>query len=327
MLNLMAKKIDQQAVVNIIKELYLELGRVPTIMDFERVSSFYQVRKYFGGWSAALAAAGFAGNGMIDDEGNTKKRKIDQTIFQVKNIEEVLLENRTIPEPTRINAKTIATISDIHFPFENQKVIDRFIEYVGDERPDLVIINGDAWDMYSHGKFPRSHNVFTPRDEQRLSREKNEAFWQQIKKAHQKAECVQLLGNHDIRPMKRILEEYPEAEDWVKEKLKELFSYQGVKTIFDVREELIIGNIAVLHGYRTKLGDHRDYMLMNSINGHSHVGGVVFRQIKGQTLWELNSGFAGDPTAKGLTYTTQKMSNWTAGFGAVNKYGPQFISL
>ena len=39
-------------------------------------------------------------------------------------------------------------------------------------------------------------------------------------------------------------------------------------------------------------------MLMNSINGHSHTGGVVLGHIRGETLWELNSGFSGDATAK-----------------------------
>jgi hypothetical protein len=44
-------------------------------------------------------------------------------------------------------------------------------------------------------------------------------------------------------------------------------------------------------------------------------------------LFELNSGLAGDPEAKGLTYTPQKITVWTPGFGAINKYGPQFVSV
>jgi predicted phosphodiesterase len=319
----MAIKIDQHVVLQQIKDLALELGRQPTNTEFSnRYGSRHHVNKHFGSWSNAIIAAGFTPIGHVEED----KRRIDNTIFEVKDINSFLSQD-TAPIIHKIETlQTIGSISDIHWPFSNEKVIKRFYEYVGDEKPDVVVINGDAWDMYSHSKFPRSHNVFTPRDEMKISREKNEQFWKEIKKIHPSANCFQMLGNHDIRPMKRILEEYPEAEDWVKEKMKQLFSYDGVKTFFDVREELIIGNTAILHGYRTKLGDHRDFMLMNSINGHSHVGGVVFRQIKGVTLWELNSGFSGDPTAKGLTYTPQKITNWTPGFGGVNKYGPQFIS-
>ena len=90
-------------------------------------------------------------------------------------------------------------------------------------------------------------------------------------------------------------------------------------------EELIIGDIAVFHGYRSQLGAHRDYTLMNCINGHTHKGGAVFRQIRGSVIWELNSGLAGDPEAKGLTYRPQKITDWTPGFGEVDKKGPRFI--
>jgi hypothetical protein len=87
-----------------------------------------------------------------------------------------------------------------------------------------------------------------------------------------------------------------------------------------------IEDIAFHHGYRSQLGSHRDYMHMNFVGGHTHRGGVVFRNIKNETLWELNCGLAGDPTSKGLSYTSQKMNDWTLGFGAIDEYGPRFIS-
>ncbi len=133
------------------------------------------------------------------------------------------------------------------------------------------------------------------------------------------------MGNHDVRPLKRIMEAYPEAEDWVTEMMKKAFSFDGVETVMDQRQEFKIGNILIFHGYRSKLGEHRDYTHSNTINGHTHRGGVVFRNIGGQCLWELNSGLAGDPESKGLSYTSQKITDWTPGFGAVDKLGPRFI--
>lgn len=279
--------------------------------------------KMFGSYTVFVQAAGL-------DPVSTGRKKIDNSIFNV-NIEKHLgaYEKKDSAELPKIEPfPNAAIISDIHWPFENPKVIKAFIEYVGDVKPDHVIINGDAWDMYSHAKFPRSHNVFTPRDEQALSRERNEDFWAKVKAAAPKAQCTQMLGNHDVRPMKRVLETYPEAEDWIKEKMKELFTYKGVKTIFDAREELFLNSqIIVFHGYRTKLGDHRDYTLYSTCNGHSHMGGVVFRKVRGTILFELNSGFAGDPEAKGLTYTPQRIVNWTSGFAIINKYGPAFVPV
>ncbi len=179
--------------------------------------------------------------------------------------------------------------------------------------------------MYSHSKFPRSHNIFTPAQEQAMAREANTVFWAKLQKFCPDAICTQLLGNHELRPLKRIMEAYPEAEEWVAEKMKSLFTFDKVKTIFDPREEVTLGDIAIFHGYRSQLGAHRDYTLMNCINGHTHKPGVSYRTIRGALLWELNSGLAGDPLAKGLTYTPQKITIWGQGYAYVDAYGPRFV--
>jgi hypothetical protein len=207
-------------------------------------------------------------------------------------------------------------------------VLDRFYEFVSRQQPEIVIINGDAWDMYCHSKYPRSLNLYNPRDEQELSRKANEVFWQEIQRRAPRAKCYQMLGNHDARPLKKVLEAYPEAETWVEEMLKKMFTFENVTTIHDPRQELMLpGNIMVHHGYRSKLGDHASYSLYNCIVGHTHVGGAVFRTMRGTVRWELNSGVAGDPESKALSYTPQKITNWTPGFGWVDEYGPRFIPV
>lgn len=306
---------DQHDLVCKLKDIALELGKTPT--KHEAISHGireYQLLKNFGTYAALLQAAGLQPN----------SKKITQAIFE-KDIEKHLEDYEPRQVIERPKYPKIASISDIHWPFSSPRVVDAFIRFVDKEKPEYVFLNGDAWDMYSHSRFPRSHNVFTPRDEQNQARKMNEEFWDLVKKAAPGAKYFQMMGNHDVRPMKKALQEYPEAEDWIKEKLTQLFKYEGVTTIMDPREEMMLGDIAIFHGYRSKLGDHRDYTLYNCINGHTHVGGVVYRRIRGQTLWELNSGLAGDPEAKGLTYTPQKITNWTPGFGWVDEWGPRFI--
>lgn len=312
--------VDKHDLVSKLINLAQELGKTPTKHEFitHIGKNAYKFQLLFGSYTDFVLAAGLEPN---------KDRKIDAKIFEVKSIE-THLENYIPREIVHRPAySTIAVISDIHWPFENKKVIDRYLEYVADVKPEYCILNGDAFDFYSHSRFPRSHNVFTPRDEENMARQKNEEFWVAVRDRSPKSKCVQMLGNHDVRPMRRVLETYPEAEDWIRERMNKLFTFDNVRTIFDVREELMLGDIAIFHGYRSKLGEHRDYTLYNAVNGHTHVGGCAFRRIRGQTLWELNSGLAGDPEAKGLTYTPQKISNWTSGFGAVTKLGPMFIAI
>jgi hypothetical protein len=301
-----------------LKDMAIELGRTPKRDEFikEIKNGKKLVEKAFKTYAAMVIASG------LD---TPRAKKVDNTIFN-RDIEQHL--SSYAPQPLAIvdPYPTAAIISDIHWPFSNERVINRFQQYVGDVKPEWVCLNGDAWDMYSHGRFPRSHNVFTPREEENRARTMNEEFWKAVRASSPLSKCVQLLGNHDVRPLKRMLETYPEAEDWIKERINKMFTFDGVKTIFDIREELYLNkDVVVFHGFRSKLGDHRDYTMLSTFNGHSHKGGVVFRQIRGRVLFECNSGLAGDAEAKGLTYTPQKISDWTPGFASLDALGPRFI--
>jgi predicted phosphodiesterase len=314
----MDKEQTQHELICALKQLTGELGRVPSRDEFvKKCGTRHKLINTFPTYTDLRLAAGYA----------PAPNKITNAVFET-NVERQVENHKP---PKRIEHKpypTIACISDLHWPFCDIRAIKKFIEFVADKKPEWVIINGDAWDMYSHSKFPRSHNLFTPREEQKLARKMNEDFWAEIKKASPESKCVQMLGNHDLRPLKKALEIYPAAEDWIEKAMQEAFTFSGVKTIYDPREELTLGeDILVFHGYRTQLGAHRDYTLFNCINAHSHVGGCVFKHLRGQTLWELNTGYAGDPTAKGLTYTPQKITQMTPGFGYVDSLGPRFIPV
>lgn len=316
----MPENIDQHELVIKLKELAVELGRVPTSREAKSAGiTSHRVYALFGSYNGALEAAGL----------KEPARRITGAIFNVDvnaHVEEYVprIEEPLVPGGPN---PTMAIISDIHWPFHAQAVVDKFYRYVEREQPEVVIIDGDAWDMYSHTKFPRSHNIFTPKEEELLARKLNVEFWQEVRRLSPNSKCYQLLGNHDARPLKRTLETYPQVEHWVAKIMGELFHFSDVTTVLDPREELFFGNIMVHHGYKSKLGDHRDFALYNAIVGHTHKPGIVYRKIRGQSLWEMNCGYAGDPEAKGLTYTPQKITNWVQSFGAVDEDGPRIILL
>lgn len=315
----MSDTTNQHDLIRALRDLAIALGRTPTQAEFYKTlrGAKYKVEKAFTTFSALVQASGL-------EPSHHSRVKLTNDIFKTDITNH--LQRYEPKEKLRPPVATIACISDIHWPFSNQKVLDRFYKYVGDNKPEYVILDGDAWDMYSHTKFPRSHNVFTPEDEEKMARKMNEDFWKEIKKVHPEAKCYQMLGNHDVRPLKRTMEVAPTIEHWLPRIFGALFTFPGVTTVLDPREELMLpGDIMIHHGYRGKLGDHRDFALYNAICGHTHRGGVVFREIRGATLWELNCGLAGDPLAKGLTYTPQRITGWTPGFGAVDEDGPRFI--
>lgn len=220
----------------------------------------------------------------------------------------------------------IYCIGDTHFPWSSDRTIERIVDAIEAEKPDIIIQHGDVYDMYSWTRFPRTHCLLTPLQELKLGRKKAEMFWGRVKKASPRSKRYQLRGNHDMRPYKRIQERAPEFEPAMVA-FDELFKFDGVETILDAREDLIIRDISFTHGFR-KHGDHCMHTKRSTVVGHLHVGGVVYRRLGDEVIWELNCGWAGNPFAIPLSYTQlRRYNNSTQGFGRVDEAGPRFIHL
>lgn len=255
---------------------------------------------------------------------SNKMPKITNEIF-IKDIRNTVETYQSTQKRTNEIKSKILIAGDIHFPFEHKESLEIFYQFNREFKPDYIVQVGDLYDMYAHSKFPRSQNIYKPKEEEELAREGAETFFNQLIKDNPKAKIYNLYGNHDIRPVKRTLEQLPTHEHIVEKHLRELMTFNGVTLIDDHRDLLVIEGILFHHGYLGKLGDHRDHALQNFVAGHSHRGGVSYRKIKDQILWELNAGFMGDPDSKVMGYTSSKVQNYTLGFGFIDKFGPRFI--
>jgi len=291
-----------------------------------------KVREVFGGWSTALQACG------MDPHHPVRKKKLTGAELNVKlfgrDIIEVIKEQHAIQKnPTRptMPNDVVVIAGDIHFPFSSPVALTAFYALVEDLKPTIVAQCGDLYDMYSQSKFPASMNIYTPAAEMSLARSMAESFWATVKRIVPKASCIQILGNHSARPFKRLMESWPQGEHLVD--LRKWFEFDGVKTYHDQREEVPIGDALLIHGYKSKLGEHRDHLLRSVICGHSHLGGVSYRSIRlpgdnrETVLWELNCGYMADPQSKALSYTPGKITRWTHGVGVVDKWGPRFVAF
>jgi len=311
---------DKHDLIVALQSMAAELGRTPTHTEFTNSvrGGHYQIKKQFQNYTVLCQAAGL--------DTYRAAPKLTNAIFE-RDLERHLAEHKPEPIQARIKYPSIAVLGDLHEPFSHEQVKADFVSFVEKHRPKYVIQVGDSMDGYSHAKFPKSMNIYTPKQEEDLARKNLEELWKAITKASPQSKKILLLGNHCIRGIKRVLENVPSIEHWAQKYLQDLMSFDGVETVFDHTQEYFIEDIAFLHGHYSKIGDHRDYMLMNAVCGHVHLGGVSYRHIKGKTLWELNAGLAGDPYSKGLSYRNQKMTKWTLGWGFIDEYGPRFIPL
>lgn len=214
-------------------------------------------------------------------------------------------------------------LGDLHFPEANQKCLDWVYGLIQQHKPAHVVQIGDLYDFQNFSKYAKTLNYLTPAEELAKASECAGTMWRTITRLVPKADCHQLLGNHDNRAAKRLLEKAPELEGFFR--MDSLFRFKGVTTHLDEREEVIIGDICFMHGFR-KHGEHARYNQMSTVCGHTHRGGVVYYQNMRGTYWELNVGFLGDVESPVFRYRNQrKLHGWTNGCGFIDDLGPRFM--
>lgn len=322
----------KHAIVQELKRLAAVLGRPPKRNELGDIGSAYSrlsINAVFGTYTEAMKAAGLDPKSEKENK-RTKKNELKETIQAVfeRPISDIANFQKNL---IHVKGKRRGLwVGDTHFPFTCVDTLSliyaRAEQTVREGKPfDFIAQLGDLFDMFSFAKFPRSLNYYRPDHEIELGHKMATEMWATLRKILPNAECFQLRGNHDVRPMKRILECFPEGDIFLNPSVDKLYQFDGVKTIMDPREELFIDNIAAIHGYLGKLGDHRDFNLMNIVCGHSHTGGVVLRNTHWGVIWELNCGYVGNPESKALSYTSQKMTKWTKGWGETDEFGPRFI--
>lgn len=311
---------DKHDLISKLKDMAIELGRIPTRNEFCKgvKAARYHITKHYQEYSVMVHAAG------LDPNRTTKA--VSNIIFE-KSIEEQI--EGFIPKVKHPFIETEFTssiiIGDTHFPFVHKEKIKKVLEFIDFVKPARVIQIGDLYDMLSHTKFPRSMNVYTPKEEMDLARAGAREMWKKIRMSVPKAEMYQILGNHDIRPMKRILERYPEGELFLD--FEKWFLFDGVQAEMDTRKELILDGIAYIHGHGSKLGQHMEYMRRSVIHGHTHRAGIVYKNYGDTILFEADAGFVGDMESKALSYTPQKYTHSTHTILQINQFGPQIIIL
>lgn len=223
----------------------------------------------------------------------------------------------------------IIDIGDTHFPFIHPVKLEKFFQYVEAIRPklgplDFFIQGGDLHDFFSGSRFDRTHSLYTPDQEFKLSKQLARDFWKRIHKAHPSAVKIQIKGNHDDRPAKRLIEKAPELEPFYKD--DEMFLFDKVETVLDSNQRVFIKDILFQHGH-SQGGRHMIENLMKTATHHTHRGGTWFHNLQGQIIWELNSGYLGDPESTPLKYNPRRWANWTHGFGEIINDVPKFHPL
>ena len=209
----------------------------------------------------------------------------------------------------------VLAIPDQHHPWACREALAWTVAIAKELKPDAIVNLGDALDLYSLSRYPRSHNLHTPAEEMRIGLEGYRAHWLALRAAAPRARCYLLDSNHGDRLHKRIIERLPEVESLIGNP----FSAPGVQCV----ERQVLDGVLYEHGFRSKPEEHGKKNLQSTVHGHLHSATLHRFNLAGRSRFNLNCGWLGDTTAPVFRYRQAAVDDWTLACGIVRDGEPE----
>jgi predicted phosphodiesterase len=145
-----------------------------------------------------------------------------------------------------INQSKILIISDLHFPYQDNKSIESALNYGLEKKANCILINGDLIDFATISRHEKDWRMRSVNDEFNAVRQ----FLVSLRKAFPNAKIVFKHGNHDERWEKYLYVKAPELFDVSDFQLEVLLRLGELKieTVKDKRP-IKIGKLTALHGH------------------------------------------------------------------------------
>jgi len=145
--------------------------------------------------------------------------------------------------------KKVAFLSDIHLPFEQTKLLNKTIEILKYEKPDIIVLGGDIIDFYTVS------NWLIDKTSIQITQELNriQEFLSNLRKAFPKKKMIYIEGNHEERLYKYVLKRADTFAPLLNYNLSvpSLLKLEKFK-IFYINEPFKIGKLYYLHGHEKK---------------------------------------------------------------------------
>lgn len=151
-------------------------------------------------------------------------------------------------EPFHIHDTRVLIISDLHFPYQDNKAITAALKYGLKKKVNAILINGDLIDFASISRHEKDWRQRMPHEEFEATRQ----FLVELRKAFPKANIVYKEGNHCERWMKWLYVKAPELFNDPEFRLDVRLRLGELKIQYvGDRRPVNIGKLTVLHGHET----------------------------------------------------------------------------
>ena len=208
-------------------------------------------------------------------------------------------------------------LSDIHFPYQDDKALKAVYKFLEQHPVDTIILNGDILDFYDVSSFDKD-----PARINSLQKEIDMAnkFFSQLRKRHS-GRMIFIGGNHDADRLERYLKKHPELYSLNVLKIDRILNLNEYNIEF-YRDEFRLGTLKVIHGdivrkfsgytARAELEKHD----CSGISGHVHRLAIYYKRTPTRDLMWAESGCLCDLNPEYID-----CPSWTQGFlyGIIDK--------
>lgn len=134
-------------------------------------------------------------------------------------------------------------LSDIHFPYQDDKALKAVYKFLEQHPVDTIILDGDILDFYDVSSFDKD-----PARINSLQKEIDMAnkFFSQLRKRHS-GRMIFIGGNHDADRLERYLKKHPELYSLNVLKIDRILNLNEYNIEF-YRDEFRLGTLKVIHG-------------------------------------------------------------------------------
>ena len=209
---------------------------------------------------------------------------------------------------TKINNGLVVVGSDVHIPFQDDRAVACFIKYCKEKQPEAIVLNGDILDMFMLSRFTKGEGR-NPLEEMTMC----QGFLDSLRKAVPNADIYYVIGNHENRLEKYVLNKAPELASLIEDVFTIIktsdYKVRGCASVtfndnFVCKHGTLLGNKSGLSAIK-----EMENAYMSGATGHTHrlckyiarKSGRKFVWLETGCLCSLNPEYMINP-------------NWQAGF-------------
>jgi predicted phosphodiesterase len=267
-----------------------------------------------------------------EEKPKIKKARGNQPQYKIKEIGSVNVTLKTSSGTDAVVHKAVsrkpstkvAVISDVHYPFEDEKALALVDAFLLDYQPDIVVYNGDIADCYNVSSYQKAPGkASTIQEELDYTRLKLEERKHALPNVHS---WYYLEGNHENRFKRLISKDAPALAGLKGCSFHEAMGLDdlGITWVPD-HEELWIGSLLFVHGFlaRKHAGasarGHFEKYGCSLLVGHCHRLSVAYRRTKAGNHCLIENGTLCD-----LDVEYAKFPDWQQGFTTLEFDGDAF---